>query len=336
MRLLAREVVLVIVSEYGPDEVLRRLSDPIWFQAFGSVLGFDWHSSGVTTTVCGALKEGLRGLQADTGLIVAGGKGATSRKTPGEIQAAGSLLSVNPGPLVYASKMAAKVDSAGLQDGYQIYHHTFVFTLQGRWAVIQQGMNERNRMARRYHWLGEGTSDFVVEPHSGVASQGASTEVLNMVARESAAAREVVTGLSHESPGRIIGRLKRLKELSLPRHHQVRLADIRPENLEKMLLSTYERQAEDFETLLALPGVGAKTIRALSLVAELVHDAPASRRDPVLFSFAHGGKDGYPYPVDRETYDRSIGVLRDALAQARLGRSDRLDALKRLAAFERD
>jgi len=336
MRALAREMTLVIVSEFGPEEMLRRLSDPFWFQAFGSVLGFDWHSSGVTTTVCGALKEGLRGLSSDTGLIVAGGKGGTSRKTPQEIEKVGDRLSIEPETLVRASKMVAKVDSSGLQDGYQLYHHTFIFTLGGKWTVVQQGMNDANHKARRYHWLSETVEDFVVEPHKAIASEAPGTNLLNMVATDSDRARTTVTELSREPPGRILGQLKKLKELSMPARHEVRLDDIRPENLEKAFLSTYERQPENFETLLGMKGVGAKTIRALSLIAELVYDTPASHRDPALFSFAHGGKDGYPYPVDRQNYDRSIEVLRRALAKSKVGKTEQLKAFRRLATFERE
>lgn len=335
MRLLAREITLAVVGQYGPDEMLRRLSDPAWFQAFGCVLGFDWHSSGVTTTVCGALKDGLKGVEHESGLLVAGGKGGVSRKTPGEIESAASagLLAVEPAPLIYASKMAAKVDSSGLQDGYQIYHHSFFFTRSGKWAVVQQGMNEQNHMARRYHWLSDHVVDYVVEPHEAVASQAPGTNILNLVDRRSRAAQLVVTELSREAPDRIGGHLKRLKTLVMPRRHEVELADIEPANLHKAFLSTYERQPETFETLLSLPGVGPKTIRALSLIAELVFDTPASRSDPVLFSYAHGGKDGFPYPVDRETYDRNIEILRAAVSQAKLGRTERIDALRRLARF---
>jgi hypothetical protein len=337
MRLLAREITLAIASEYGPGEMLVRLSDPAWFQAFGAVLGFDWHSSGVTTTVCGALKDGLRGLEHESGLVVAGGKGAVSRKTPGEIEeaAASGKLAAAPAGLVYASKMAAKVDSAGLQDGFQIYHHSFFFTREGRWAVVQQGMNDTNGMARRYHWLGDSVSDFVVEPHRAIASQAAGTDVLNLVATTSVPAQQAITEISHQSPDKVAARLDRLKTLSMPRRHAVELRDIRPENLSKAFVATYERQAEDFETLLGLPGVGAKTMRALALIAELVYDTPASRSDPALFSYAHGGKDGFPYPVDRPTYDRSIQILGTAVTQARIGRTERLDALKRLATAAR-
>ncbi len=333
MRLLASEVTLAIVGEYGPDEMLRRLSDPAWFQAFGAVLGFDWHSSGVTTTVCGALKDGLRGLEHESGLAIAGGKGGVSRKTPGEIEAAATagVLCVEPQSLVYASKMAAKVDSSALQDGYQIYHHSFFFTRAGNWAVVQQGMNDQNGLARRYHWLSDTVTDYVVEPHQAIAAQAPGSHVLNLVARQSLPAQTVVTQLSNEPPERTIGCLNRLKTLLMPARHAVELRDINPDNLRKIFVSTYERQPEDFETLLGLPGVGPKTLRALTLIAELVHDTPASRSDPALFSYAHGGKDGFPYPVDRETYDRNIEILRKAVRQARLGHIESVAALKRLA-----
>jgi hypothetical protein len=231
--------------------------------------------------------------------------------------------------------MAAKVDSAGLQDGFQIYHHSFFFTRDGKWAVVQQGMNDANGMARRYHWLSDSVADFVVEPHQAIASQAAGTAVMNLVAKTSVPAQRAIAQISHEPPDRVITQLDRLKTLSMPRRHAVELSDIRPENLKKAFVSTYERQAEDFETLLGLPGVGPKTVRALALIAELVYDTPASRSDPALFSYAHGGKDGFPYPVDRPTYDRNIQILGTAVAQAKIGRSERLEALKRLAAVSR-
>ncbi|MGI5940599.1 MAG: DUF763 domain-containing protein [Thermoleophilia bacterium] len=335
MRLLAREVTLAVASEYGPGEMLKRLSDPAWFQAFGALLGFDWHSSGITTTVCGALKDGLRGLEHESGLIVAGGKGSVSRKTPVEIEAAAhtGTLSVDPAGLVYASRMAAKVDSAGLQDGYQIYHHSFFCTKDGRWAVVQQGMNGQTHKARRYHWLSDSINDYVVEPHQAVASEAPGTHILNMVATKSLPTQVVVTQLSREDPQHTLDRLFRLKELAMPARHAVELRDIHPDNLRKIFLSTYTRQPETFETLLSMPGVGPKTIRALTLIAELIYDTPASRSDPALFSYAHGGKDGFPYPVDCETYDRNIDMLSKAVRQAKLGRSERLDALRRLAAY---
>jgi hypothetical protein len=333
MRLLAREIALVVVEEFGPAEMLRRLSDPFWFQAFGCVLGFDWHSSGVTTTACGALKDGLRGLEKEAGFFVAGGKGRTSRQTPAEIEGHGAMLSVQPHGLVYASRMAAKVDSAAVQDGYQIYHHVFIFTPQGQWAIVQQGMNEANRYARRYHWLGEAVSDFVCEPHAAVCSDATGT-TLNLVAQESDAARATIAEVAaQQKPEQLLADLKRIVHLHLPAHHHVDPTDIHPDRVRKTLLLAYDRQAEDFETLLGVEGVGAKTIRALALIAELVYGVPVSFRDPARYSFAHGGKDGHPFPVDRPTYDRSIALLGQAVRRAKLGDRERLQALRRLEAM---
>ncbi len=332
MKELAREITIVIVSDLGPEEMLRKLADPFWFQAFGCVLGFDWHSSGVTTTVCGALKEGVKGLEKDLGLYVAGGKGGTSRQTPLEIMRVGEQLTVDPQRLVYASKMAAKVDSAALQDGYQIYHHAFIFTPGGAWAVVQQGMNEASRYARRYHWLSEQVTDFVCEPHSAFCCDRTGRP-LNMVAEESRAAREVSTAVSHARPETLVAELKKMRELALPAHHEVQLAEIHPDRLYTVFLKTYDRQPQDFATLLSLEGVGPKTIRALSLISDLVYGAAPSFRDPVRFSFAHGGKDGHPYPVDRTNYDRSIELLKRAISAARLGNREQLDAFRRLARF---
>jgi hypothetical protein len=332
MSQLAREITIATVAEFGTGEMLRRLSDPYWFQAFGCVLGYDWHSSGVTTTVCGALKEGLRGLENELGLFVAGGKGRTSRKTPAEIENAGHLLKVNPSSLVYASRMSAKVDNSALQDGYQLYHHNFFFTREGSWAVIQQGMNEANRYARRYHWLGEKVSDFVCEPEAAICAQTRG-EALNLVAIESAEARDVITQVAaEEKPDKIVSQLNKLKTLTLPQRAYISLEDIHPDRLSKIFLSAYERKPENFESLLALEGMGPKSLRALSLISELVYDIPVSLRDPASYSFAHGGKDGYPYPVDRKTYDNSIQFLTQALKKAKIGDSEKLEAFRRLRA----
>jgi hypothetical protein len=329
---LSRELMAQIVEAYGPDEVLRRLSDPFWFQALGCVLGFDWHSSGVTTTVTGAIKEAVRGRERDYGFFAAGGKGAVSRRTPAEVASACDRLARDPAPLVYASKTAAKVDSAAVQDGYQLYHHAFFFTPGGGWCVVQQGMSEASRTARRYHWLSDRVASYVEEPHAAVCcdARGAS---LNLVAQESAATRSAAAELAGRPPEETLSALKHVPELVLPGHHDVRGADIDRRYLHKILLRTYERAPEDFETLLGIPGVGAKTLRALALAAELVYGTRASTRDPARFSFAHGGKDGHPYPVDRETYDRTIEVLGAAVRRAKVGQTDKVDALKRLAAF---
>ncbi|MFN2632151.1 MAG: DUF763 domain-containing protein [Thermoanaerobaculia bacterium] len=331
---LSREIAGHVVAEHGADEMLRRLSDPFWFQAFGCVLGFDWHSSGVTTTVCGALKEGIRGSEADFGFYVAGGKGATSRKTPGEIAAACETLSLEPKPLVYASRMAAKVDSAAVQDGYQLYHHSFLFTPAGRWAVIQQGMSDATGMARRYHWSSHGfAGDFVDEPHAAVCCDERSP-TLNLVASESAPARSASAEIATQDPTATLRTLSKLPTLDLAsRHHLVAAEDVATPYMKKILLRTWERAPKDFESLLGIEGVGAKTLRALALVSELVYGTTASTKDPARFSFAHGGKDGHPFPVDRETYDRTIDVLSSAVSHAKVDRSEKVSALRRLAAF---
>jgi len=331
---LAREIAIVTVTEFGTGEMLRRLSDPFWFQAFGCVLGYDWHSSGVTTTVCGAMKEGMSGLEKELGLFVAGGKGRTSRKTPTEIENTGHLLKVNPSSLVYASRMSAKVDNSALQDSYQLYHHSFFFTQDGSWAVIQQGMNEVNRYARRYHWLGEKVSDFVCEPEAAICSQ-ARSKALNLVALESAKVRDVIAHVvAEEKPDKIVTQLNRLKTLNLPQRPYISLEDIHPDRLGKIFLTAYEHKPESFESLLALEGVGAKTLRALSLISELVYDTPVSLRDPASYSFAHGGKDGHPYPVDRKTYDSSIQFLAQAVEKAKIGDKEKLEAFRRLRAWQ--
>jgi hypothetical protein len=334
MTRLAREITCHIVAEYGAQEVLKRLSDPFWFQAFGCVLGFDWHSSGLTTTTCGALKEGLRGLERSLGLYAAGGKGGVSRKTPQEVTSGCQTTGQDPAPLVYASKMAAKVDSAAVQDGYQLYHHCFFFTKEGQWCVVQQGMSDDARMARRYHWLGASVSDFVCEPHAAVCCDRRS-ETLNLVAQESASVRQASTELAGQSPDKTLDLVERLPNLVLPKRHEISVGlDVNPAYLRKILIQTYEAAPANYEALLAVPGVGAKTLRALALVSELIYGQAPSYRDPARFSFAHGGKDGTPFPVDRETYEKTIQVLHGALNRARLDHSEKAAAFKRLAQFE--
>lgn len=335
MASLAPAVVEVLVLERGPEEVLRRLSDPWWFQAFGCVLGFDWHSSGVTTTVCGALKVGLAGREADVGLWVAGGKGRHSRLTPDELAAYADRLSLDGSELVHASRMAAKVDGAAVQDGFELYHHAFFLTRTGAWAVVQQGMRDRDGSARRYHWLGEQVDDFVREPHAAIASDPLADPVLNLVAAESEGVRRASADLARWEPDRVVREAERVRDaaptLDMPRRHWVDPArDVDPRQLRKVMLSTYAAQPSGFEGLLAVRGVGAKSLRALALLAELTHGEVASVRDPARFSFAHGGKDGTPFPVDRATYDRTIAWLEEATAKARTGHSERLHALRRL------
>jgi hypothetical protein len=332
MTRLAREITRALVAEFGPEEVLRRLSDPFWFQAFGCLLGFDWHSSGLTTTVCGALKEGLRGLEGEIGVFVAGGKGRVSRKTPQEIEEHCNHIAAESAPLVYASRMSAKVDSSALQDNYQLYHHCFFFSKQGAWCVVQQGMNPATRYARRYHWLGDEMDDFCCEPHQAICCD-ARGQAFNMVASESGGNRAAVAALFREEPARILAEAKQIAQLELPERHHITPSDLNSTHLHKVLLKTYEKEPQDFEGVLGTPGVGAKTIRALSLMGELIYGDGPSFRDPARFSFAHGGKDGHPYPVDCSTYDRSIDFLKKAIWAARVGNTEKVKAMKRLNSF---
>ncbi len=332
---LAPAIAEVIVLEHGRPEFLRRLSDPFWFQAFGCVLGFDWHSSGVTTTVCGALKQGLAKRGNELGVFVAGGKGKVSRRTPYELMDYGNRTGTDGARLAYNSRMAAKVDSAAIQDGFGIYHHSFFVTSDGEWAVVQQGMRGDDGTARRYHWLGSQVSDFVNEPHAAIASQETGQHVLNMVASDSAGARTVSTEFARQEPRLVDKEIARVITMALPTRHWVDIKqDINPAHLRKVMLSTYEASPQNYEQLLAIPGVGPKSVRALALVADVVYGSPASMRDPARFSFAHGGKDGHPYPVNRVVYDQSIEWLRDAVAKARVGHSERLKALQRLADWQ--
>ncbi len=345
---MAGAIAALIVRDGGPEELLRRLSDPCWFQAFGCVLGFDWHSSGVTTTVCGALKEAARQAGGDLGIVVCGGKGATSRKTPDDIRRACDRSGDPAEPLLYASRMAAKVDNTALQDGYQLYHHCFVFAPgRGAWAVVQQGMNPGDRYARRYHWLAEHLPAFVSEPHAAVACDRRG-DVLNLVAGEGGCHRDAVTAVAREHPERILREVRPLlvgehlplfdgplpaADLRMPAHHTLTVKDLRPESVKKVLLRTYERQAASFEQLLGEPGLGPHALRSLSLIAEVVYNAPACLRDPAAYSFAHGGKDRQPYRVNRPLYDANLERLRQAVQAAKIGHTDKVEALRSLATF---
>jgi hypothetical protein len=347
---MAGAITTLIVRDQGPREMLRRLSDPFWFQAFGCVLGFDWHSSGVTTTVCGALKEAAKHYGADLGIIPCGGKGATSRKTPDDIRRACERTGTLADRLVYASKTAAKVDSAAVQDGYQLYHHAFFFVPGGDWCVVQQGMNERTRYARRYHWLSEQMPSFVAEPHAAVACDQRKA-TLNLVANEGEANRKHVAELTREHPERIMREIQPLfraehlplfdgpirpvtrPDLRMPARHPIGVVDLKPDAVKKVLLTTYENQAQDFEQLLGTPGIGPMALRSLSLIAELIYHAPASRRDPAAYSFAHGGKDGHPYHVNRALYDANIERLKETINAAKIGHTDKSESLRSLAKF---
>jgi len=339
---MAGAITMAVVDAFGPEEVLRRLADPWWFQAFGCALGFDWHSSGLTTVTCGAMKEAQKKLGNDMGVLVAGGKGGASRKTPGEIERAADRLAITDGgKLIHASRTSAKVDSAAVQDGYDVYTHHFFYTPGGQWCVVQQGMNDANGWARRYHWLGETLEDFTCEPHRGVqdsASQQATGDLLNMVASEADACRQASAELVREKPDKLTDELAKITEgptLFAPQHHRVKLTDVNTDRLQRVLRDVHEQQPTDFQALLGSRGVGPATVRSLALLAELIYEAPPARRDVSRkwadYSYAHGGKDGTPYPVDRATYDRSIHVLSEAVRKARMGDKDKTNALRRLA-----
>jgi len=321
MRKLAGLVSEVIIYEYGSGEFLRRISNPYFFQSFGCVLGFDWHSSGVTTTTMGALKESLD--PEKHGIAVLGGKGGTSRKTPFEIERMSQVFPLTENEtdyLKYASRMSAKVDSSAVQDGYQLYHHNFLLSEKGEFAVIQQGMNSENRYARRYHWLSSEIKSFVDEPHTAICCDHRG-RVLNMVSRENEPSRRVSVDVVNDGLGEV------RKYLLMGRYHWI------DKKVFSKLLDLREFQPRDYEELLAFSGVGPKTIRALALTSRLIYGSELSWKDPVKFSFARGGKDGTPYPVDRKAYDEGNGILRDAIDNARLGNKERLGAIRRLESF---
>ena len=331
MKKLSLGLMEAMLVEYPPVKILENLSDPFWFQSLGCILGFDWHSSGLTTTTMGALKEAFKKLDGD--IYICGGKGKTSLKTPDEIRQVGYKKSIDVNSLIYTSKMTAKVDNSALQDGYSIYHHTIIFTSKGQWSVVQQGMNEKNRMARRYHWFSNSLKDYTCEPHKGIITDGF-TDPLNMVSVDSAGAREVSAELAAEYPEKTLTELKKIRKLKLPSRHYIIGSDLNLNKLKKPLELAFKRQPENFEALLGIKGVGPATIRSLALIGELLYGEKPSFKDPARYSFAHGGKDGIPYPVDRENYTRSILYLKKAVSMAKVGDSRKLKLLKRLALID--
>ena len=356
---LGREMAYVLIAEYGPDEFIKRIADPAWFQSLGTVLAFDWNASGLTTILTAALKEAIRGHERELGVFICGGKGKTSRKTPDEIISWGEKLSLSEGAannLVYNSKMSAKVDSALVQDGFQLYHHAFFFSRKGAWAVVQQGMNKDARSARRYHWFSENVNDLVSEPHSGITSPVVLNRVLDLTAKKSDKTREISTELVAAGYATLMkditllrkyssrlsqsakfgnGRGEQLTLLNLEsrefKYHPVIHEDFsKSKYLEKVLGTVVERKPENYEKLVAIEGVGPKTLRALALVGEVIYGATPSYEDPARYSFAHGGKDATPYPVDRRTYDQTIMILGDAVRKTRLAPEEKRKALDRL------
>jgi hypothetical protein len=340
MAKLGSVITEAIILHYGRTEFLRRLANPFWFQSFGAVMGMDWHSSGITTSVIGALKRGLGPRQNELGLYVCGGRGSHSRSTPQELTAIGERIGVDGTALAHTSRLVAKVDSAALQDGFDLYLHGFVLAADGQWTVVQQGMNGGTRLARRYHWLSEGLTSFVDDPHAAIEgrNQGA---IVNLADHRAAASRNAqLAMLADLGPDKIAAEIAKLEGktpaqaelpyLVMPEHHDVRPEDIIGRRLHATLATAADRGPADFPDLLLTPGVGARTVQALAMVAEVVHGAPCRFADPARFSLAHGGKDRHPYPVPIKVYDETLRILKSAVQKAKLGRDEELGALRRL------
>ncbi|WP_432711862.1 DUF763 domain-containing protein [Pedobacter sp.] len=320
-----------IIAEYGTAEVLRRLSDPYWFQSFGAVMGMDWHSSGITTSVMGALKRAINPHAKELGIYICGGKGKQSRQTPAELLAYSDRTGLNGTDLVRCSKLSAKVDNTAIQDGFQLYHHNFVVNTDGLWTVVQQGMSQFSGTARRYHWHSSNMSSFVENPHTAICgvNQG---EILNLTAREARPSRTSMLQMSAEHPTRMLGEIS---HLVMPRHHDVKAKDVDLKRLGAMLWLTHEKQPADFEELLLLEGMGPRTLQSMALVSEIIYGTPSRFKDPARFSFAHGGKDGHPFPVPIHVYDETISVLRHAVDKAKIGETDKQQAIKKLGELAR-
>lgn len=331
MTALGRVITQAIIHEYGRDEFLRRLSHPFWFQSFGAVMGMDWHSSGITTSVMGALKRGLTPLQEELGLYICGGRGRHSRKTPEELLAVGERTGVDGDALARTSRLVAKVDSAAVQDGFQLYLHSFIVAADGKWTVVQQGMNGSSKKARRYHWLSEKVQSFVDDPHTAIDGPNQGT-IVNLADQRAESSRQAQLDLVAQGPDAVMKLIHTevLPRLVMPSHHELRPKDVIPRRLAGTLAAAAERAPVDFPDLLLTPGLGARTVEALALVAEVIHGRPSRFSDPARFSLAHDGKDGHPFPVPLKVYDRSIEVLRQAVEGASLESEDRLAALRKL------
>ena len=363
MRDLGTEIVQILLMEYGKKEVLTRLSDPLWFQSLGAVLGMDWHSSGITTSVMYALKRGINARAREFGLCICGGRGKYSRKTPEELLFLAEHTGLPGNDLVRASKLAAKIDNTAVQDGFQLYQHNFILSNEGDWAIVQQGMNSRTKTARRYHWCSQNLRSFVDEPHSGITGENQG-QILNLTDSSADKTRSSILTLSNDEPQKIIKEISDIARLGnpleqkksgqlelfdlestldgeicfdngdrnivLPDHHEVRAEDVDLKRLGGVLATAYENQPKDFETLLLTPGLGPRTLQSLTLVSEVIHGTPCRFRDPARFSFAHGGKDGHPFPVPTKIYDESIRILGDCIEKSKIGYNDKSECLRRL------
>lgn len=362
MRDLGTQIIEALLIEYGRKEVLRRLSDPLWFQSLGAVLGMDWHSSGITTSVMYALKRGINARAKEFGLVICGGRGKYSRETPSQLEYMGEHTGLDAAPLIRASKLCAKVDNTAVQDGFQLYLHNFILSADGDWAVVQQGMNPAEKKARRYHWCSQNLKSFTEEPHSGVTGENEG-KILNLTDANAADTRESILNLAKDEPRIILKEASDILRLAAPKahqeekqltlfadspykdtqliiensrncimpaHHEVRAEDVDLKRLGAVLATAYESQPKDFESLLLTKNLGPRTLQSLTLVSEVIHGTPSRFRDPARFSFAHGGKDGHPFPVPLNIYDESIRILGDSIEKSKLGYKDKSECLKRL------
>jgi uncharacterized protein len=326
MAKLGLAIVENVLIDYGKDDLLRRLSDPFWFQSMGAVMGMDWHSSGITTSVLGALKRSVNPYSKELGIYICGGKGNHSRQTPNELMCISERTGLDGNYLVKCSKLSAKVDNTAIQDGFQLYLHSFIVSDTGKWTVVQQGMNDATSTARRYHWHSETLTSFVDEPHTSIYGKNTGY-ILNMTDKQADSLRKGVMQIAAE---KLEYMLKEIGKLALPSHHDVRAEDVDLKRLGAVLWLAHEKQTKDFEDLLLLQGLGPRTLQSLALVSEVIHGTPSRFKDPARFSFAHGGKDGHPFPVPTKVYDETIGVLQNAVYKAKLGNNEKNEAIKRL------
>jgi hypothetical protein len=326
MAKLGTAIVEHIILSYGISEFLARISDPFWFQALGCVMGMDWHSSGITTSVMGALKRGINPRFSDLGIAICGGRGRHSIRTPDELRIFGNQTGLDGDNLARTSRLAARVDNNAIADGFQLYLHSFVIARSGQWAVVQQGMNPTSKLARRYHWHSATVRDFTCEPHSAIVGQHQGT-ILNLVDARASRAQAALLGIASQN---VETSLSQFRKLTMPSRHDVRAEDVDLKRLGAVLAVAHEQELRDFSSLLLVEGLGPRTLQSLALVAEVIHGTPTRFSDPARFSFAHGGKDGHPFPVPLKTYDETLGVLRRSLEAARLGHEEKVDGFRRL------
>jgi hypothetical protein len=332
MSKLGFAIVETIALEFSTSEVISKLSNPFWFQSFGAVMGMDWHSSGITTSVLGALKKSVNPHSKELGIYICGGKGKHSMQTPQELLFVGEKTGLDGNDLANCSRLAAKVDNTAIQDGFQLYQHNFIVDNKGQWAVIQQGMNPNSKTARRYHWHSKDLQSFINEPHTFIYGENQGS-ILNLTAQTAEKSRAGILELAKESPTKI---MKEMQYLSMPAHHDVRMEDVNMKRLGAMLWATHENKPEDFEELLLLKGMGPRALQSLALVSEVIYGTPTRFEDPARFSFAHGGKDGHPFPVPLKIYDETINTLQKAINRAKIGNNDKIEAIKKLSEISRN